>query len=102
VNLLSRVNHWRVIHRRGLGLLLLHSKRVGGELQSQIENGGELVCWSRMASVAVGTAAAAGTTIVVVDTVAATGATTVAIDVGAVDENGVPTGMTMTLGVAAL
>ena len=37
-----------------------------------------------------------------VDTVAATGATTMAIDVGAVDENGVPTGTTMALGVAAV
>ena len=99
MDLLSRVNHRRVTHRRGLGPLLLHSKGVSGEVQSQIGNGGKLVCRSRKASVAVGTAAAAGTAIVVVNAVAATGATTTAIDV---DETAVPTGTTMALGVAAV
>ena len=91
VNLISRVNHWRVSYRQGLGPLLLHSKGVGGEV---------LVCRSGRASVAVGTAATAGTMVVVVDAVATTGATT-AIDVAAVDETAVPTGTTMALGVAA-
>ena len=89
-------------HRRGLGPLLLHSKGVSGEVQSQIGNGGKLVCRSRKASVAVGTAAAAGTTIVVVDAIATTGKTTTAIDVAAVGETVVPTGTTMALGVVAV
>ena len=62
-------------HRRGLDPLLLHSKGVGGEV---------LVCRSVRASVAVGTAAAAGTTVEVVDAVAVTCTTTTAIDVAAV------------------
>ena len=84
MDLLSRVNHWRVTHRRGLGPLLLHSKGVDGGVQPQIGIGGELVCWSRRAFVAIGKAAAAGKTIVVVDAVAATGKTTMAIGVAAV------------------
>ena len=68
-------------HRRGLGPLLLHSKGVVGEVQSQIGNGGELVCRPGRASVAVDKATVAGKTIVVVDAVAATGKTTTAIDV---------------------
>ena len=80
----------------------MHSKGVGGEVQSQIGNGGELVSRSRRASVAVGIAAANGTTIVVVYAVAATGTTTTDIDVAAVDETAVPTGTTMALDVAAV
>ena len=81
MGLLSRVNYWRVTHRRGLGPLLLHSKWVDGEVQSQIGNGGELVCRPGRASVAVDKATVAGKTIVVVYAVAATGKTTTAIDV---------------------
>ena len=62
-------------HQRGLGPLLLHSKGVGGEV---------LVCRSGRASVAVGTAAVAWTTVEVVDAVAVTCTTTTAIDVAAV------------------
>ena len=88
-------------HWPGLGPLLLHSKGVGGEVQSQIGNGGELVCRLRGAYNAVGPVAAAGMTVVVVDAVAATGTTT-AIDVASVDETAFPTGTTMALGVAAV
>ena len=87
-------------HRWGVGPLLLHSKGVGGEVQSQIGNGGELACRSRRASIAVGTAVA-GKTIVVVDAVVATGKTTTAIDVADV-ETAVPTRATMALDVAAV
>ena len=66
-------------HRRGLGPLLLHSKGVDGEVQSQIGNGGELVCRPGRAPVAVDKATVAGKTMVYA--VAATGKTTTAIDV---------------------
>ena len=75
--------------------MLLHSKGVDGEVQSQIGNGGELVCRSRRASVAVGKATVAGKPIVVVDAVAATGKTTTTIDIAAAGGFVVPAGATM-------
>lgn len=82
--------------------IALAFESVDGEVQSQIGNDGELVCWPGRASVSADTGAAAGTRIVVVDAVTDMGATTTTIDVAAVDEAAVPTGMTMAPGVAAV
>ena len=74
-------------HRRGIGPLLLHSNEFGGEVQSQIEKGGEPVCrpgtvlGQRRVSVA-GDVAAAGTT-TAIDFAAVQAGTTATLDVAA-------------------